>query len=163
MITMAMDFDPQEILIKPLMAHLATGSPESPRDSPLWFLWEDGAVWLVGNSDDSFPARLLAEPRCAIGIVDFDIARGILRHVGIRGHADILAMDGARLLRLLERYLGPESAEWNTWFRTEIIQPLDLMIRITPASIVAREMSYFKTGPAIAKPVNPVSSGNGQL
>src|SRR5688572_23280012 len=101
-----MDFDATEILAKPLMAHLATASPDGPRDSPVWFLWEEGAIWLIANNEDSFPVRLRAEPRCAIGIVDFDAARGILRHVGIRGRADILPMDKARLHRLLVHYLG---------------------------------------------------------
>lgn len=145
-----MDFDPAEMLAKPLMAHLATSSPDGPRDSPVWFLWEEGAIWLIANSEDSFPVRLRAEPRCAIGIVEFDVTRGILRHAGIRGCADILPMDKARLRRLLERYLGPAPDEWNEWFTTQIVERLDLMIRIMPASIIVRDMSYFKTGPAFA-------------
>lgn len=145
-----MDFDPAEILARPLMAYLATGSPDGPRDSPVWFLWEDGAIWLIANSEDSFPVRLRAEPRCALSIVEFDVERGVLRHVGIRGHADVLALDRRRLYRLLERYLGSAPLEWNAWFKANIIEPLDLMIRIAPASIVARDMSYFKTGPALA-------------
>lgn len=147
---MEMDFNPIELLAKPLMAHLATGSPDGPRDSPVWFLWEEGAIWLIGSNEDSFPARLRTEPRCAIGIVEFDVARGILRHVGMRGHAEILNLDRAQLHRLLERYLGPEPRHWNEWFKTHIVEPLDLMIRITPTSIVARDMSYFKTGPDLA-------------
>jgi hypothetical protein len=152
-----MDFDPSEVLAKPLMAHLATNSPDGPRDSPVWFLWENGAIWLIGTSEDSFPARLRAEPRCAISIVEFDVARGILRHVGIRGHADILAMDEARLNRLLERYLGPASSQWNAWFKTHIVGPLNLMIRITPSSTIARDMSYFKTGPVLASTHRPLN------
>lgn len=34
------DFDPSEVLAKPLTAYLATGSPDGPRSSPVWFLWE---------------------------------------------------------------------------------------------------------------------------
>lgn len=132
------------------MAHLATGSPDGPRDSPVWFLWEEGVIWLIANSEDSFPVRLRAEPRCAIGIVEFDTARGILRHVGIRGYADIVPMDKERLCRLLERYLGPSRSEWNEWFRTQIVEPLDVMICVTPQSTIARDMSYFKTGPDFA-------------
>ena len=145
-----MDFDPAELLAKPLMAHLATGSPDGLRDSPVWFLWKDGAIWLIGGNDDGFPARLRGEPRCAVGIVEFDAARGILRHVGIRGRASILAMDDGRLNRLLARYLGPERGEWNNWFKDNIVEPLDLMIQVTPVSTIARDMSYFKTGPDFA-------------
>jgi hypothetical protein len=31
-----------------------------------------------------------------------------------------------------------------------IVEPLDLMIKVTPASIVANDYSYFKTGPDLA-------------
>jgi hypothetical protein len=147
---MACDFDPSAVLLKPLVAHLATGSPDGPRESPVWFLWEEQAIWLIGNSQDSFPKRLRAESRCAVGMVDFDVERGILRHTGIRGVAEIRAMDQARLGRFLERYLGPDRDAWNPWFIEHIADPLDLMIRITPQSIVAKDVSFFKTGPALA-------------
>jgi hypothetical protein len=146
-----LDFAPELVLSQPLMAHLATASPEGPRDSPVWFHWEDGVIWLIGTSDDSFPARLRADPRCALNVVDFDAARGILRHVGIRGEATVLPMDRQRLHRLLARYLGPDQKEWNPWFQETIVAPLDLMIRITPASLIARDMSYFRTGPDFAR------------
>lgn len=140
-------FAPEEVLCPPLMAHLASGSPEGSRDSPLWFLWEDRAVWLIATSRDSFPRRLRSDPRCAIGVVDFDAVRGILRHVGIRGSARVEAMDHARRDRLLSKYLGDDRSQWNPWFVQRIVNPLDVMIEIAPTSIVARDMSYFKTGP----------------
>lgn len=145
-----MDFDPGEVLVKPLMAYLATGGPEGPRSSPVWFHWELSAIWLIGNDADSFPKRLRVGPRCAVSIVEFDVARGVLRHVGIRGDAEILALDHDRLQRLLARYLGADSADWNPWFRANVITPLNLVIKIAPASVVARSMSYFKTDPDFA-------------
>jgi hypothetical protein len=46
----------------------------------VWFLWEDGAVWIIGSlRDDSFPRRVERESRCAIGIVDFDVERGLVQ------------------------------------------------------------------------------------
>ena len=148
---MRRDFDFDVVLLKPLMAHLATGSPDGPRESPVWFLWEAGAIWLIGTSRDSFARRLRAEPRCAIGIVDFDAARGVLRHVGVRGTAEIGAMDNARRGRLLSRYLGPAPEAWNPWFIEHVVAPLDLMIRVTPQSIVAKNASFFLTGPDLAR------------
>lgn len=132
------------------MAYIATGSPEGPRCSPVWFLWEDSAIWLIGSEEDSFPKRLRAEPRCAVSIVDFDVASGILRHIGVRGHADVCHIDPARLRRLLMRYLGANSDDWNSWFKANVVDPLDLMIKITPESTIVRDMSYFKTGPDFA-------------
>lgn len=47
--------DLDEFLARPLVAHLATASPDGPRESPVWFLWEQGSIWLVGTTRDSFP------------------------------------------------------------------------------------------------------------
>ena len=133
-----------EVLSRPLMAHLATSSPDGPRDSPVWFLWEDETMWLVGTTRDSFPRRLRSEPRCAIGIVDFDLAAGRRVHVGMRGTAAVVDLDPDRLRRLLCRYLGDDERLWNPTFRSNVIDRLDLMVRFEPASVVARDQSYFR-------------------
>jgi hypothetical protein len=140
---MPYDFDIDTFLRQPLLAHLATASPDGPRDSPVWFLWEDRELWLVGNDRDSFPKRIRADPRCAVGIVEFDLARGRLRHVGIRGKGSIEPIDPARLHRFLGRYLGENEGEWNGDFRSRVIDRLELMVRIEPRSIVARDQSHF--------------------
>jgi hypothetical protein len=137
-------FDIDEFLGRPLIAHLATTSADGPRESPLWFLWEEGAIWLIGTSQDSFPKRIRDESRCAVGIVDFDLAAGLLRHVGMRGTATVEPLDSERLVRLLGRYLGTDQAMWNRRFREMVIEGLDLMIRFEPHSVVVRDQSYFK-------------------
>ena len=137
------EFEISEVLTKPLFAHLATASPDGPRESPVWFLWEDGHLWFIGNTRDSFPKRIQADGRCAVGIVDFDLARGVLRHVGFRGLAVVEKLDSERLLRFLSRYIGAPH-EWNKEFKANIIDGLDLMVKFSPTSIVARDQSYFK-------------------
>lgn len=143
------DFDIDSFLQKPLFAHLATASDGAPRESPVWFLWEAGALWLVGKNRDSFAKRLRAEPRCAVGIVEFELQLGLLRHVGIRGTGSIEALDRERLHRLLSRYLGADEAAWNQSFRSTVIDRLELMVRIEPTSVVARDQSYFSN---VARP-----------
>ena len=140
---MAHDFDIDTFLQQPLFAHLATASPDGPRESPVWFLWEARQLWLVGNNRDSFPKRIRAEPRCAVGIVEFDLARGRLRHVGIRGTGSVEPLDRARLYRFLSRYLGRDEGKWNERFRSRVIDGLELMVCIEPLSVVARDQSYF--------------------
>lgn len=136
-------FDLDEFLTQPLIAHLATSSPQGPRESPLWFLWEDGYIWLIGTTTDSFPKRISDDRRCAIGFVEFELDRGILRHVGMRGAATIERLNEERLYRLLRRYLGDEVG-WNPKFRATVIDDLDLMVRFAPGSVVMRNQSYFK-------------------
>jgi hypothetical protein len=133
-------------LARPIIAHLATASTEGPRESPVWFLWEEGAVWIVGTSNDSFPKRIRRDPRCAVGFVEFDLEQGLLLHVGMRGTATIESLDNARLHRLLRRYLGEEK-KWNPVFSQAIIDKLDLMVCFTPQSVVMRDQSYFRSTP----------------
>jgi Pyridoxamine 5'-phosphate oxidase len=142
------DFDVDGFLQQPLVAHLATASHDGARESPVWFLWEDQVMWLVGNERDSFLKRLQVDGRCAVGVVEFDLQRGVLKHVGIRGIATILPLDRFRLHRLFRRYLGEDEAMWNPRFRARVIDRLTLMARIEPISVVARDQSYFASTPS---------------
>lgn len=117
--------------------------PEGPRDSPVWFLWEEAALWIIGSRrTDSFPARLECEPRCAVGIVDFDRRRGLVHHVGIRGRASVEPFDPGRATRLLVRYLGEERSGWDERFRATLGDPDNVLVRVEPESVVARDVSY---------------------
>ncbi len=135
--------DLEEFLARPLFAHLATASPAGPRESPVWFLWEGGALWIIGSRrDDTFPARLEREPACAVGIVDFDPARGLVQHVGVRGRAAIVPFDRARARRLLRRYLGAEEGGWDPRFRATLDDVANVLVRIEPETVVVRDVSY---------------------
>jgi nitroimidazol reductase NimA-like FMN-containing flavoprotein (pyridoxamine 5'-phosphate oxidase superfamily) len=139
------DFDVDAFLQRPLFAHLATLGEEGPCESPVWFLWEDGALWFIAEQGSSYAKRLERDARAAVGIVDFDLERGFLQHVGMRGTAQVLPTDNERLRRFLRRYLGAES-EWNAWFKQHVIDHQNLMVRFTPNTVVARDQSYFRRG-----------------
>ena len=132
----------EDLLSRPLFAHLATASEEGPRESPVWFLWEEGALWIIGNrKSDSFPKRIAREPRCAVGVVDYDSSTGLVRHVGFRGRAYLEPHDGARMRRLLGRYMG-DPAGWDPRF-VEILDDEDYaFVRFVPETAVARDQSY---------------------
>lgn len=138
--------DVDEFLARPLFAHLATSSDSGPRESPVWFLWDDSAIWILGSLEtDSFPARIEREPRCAIGIIDFDRSRGLVQHVGLRGTATIKAFDRGRARRLLARYLGDRDDRWDERFRQTLADPertRTVLIRFEAESAVARDVSY---------------------
>jgi Pyridoxamine 5'-phosphate oxidase len=136
--------DIEEFLARPLFAHLATTSEQGARDSPVWFLWEDAAIWILCSlRSDSFPRRIQRDPRCAIGIVDFDRATGLVQHVGLRGRAAVEPFDAGRAARLLARYLGPDRDAWDARFRATLRNEDDeALIRFDPESIVARDQSY---------------------
>jgi hypothetical protein len=132
-----------EFLSRPLFAHLATLAPEGPRDSPVWFLWEDECVWIIGSTrTDSFPGRLRRDARCAVGIVDFIRERGIVHHVGIRGRAVVEPFDPERARRLLTRYLGSAEADWDKRFVDTLADDDNVFVRVVPETVVARDASY---------------------
>jgi hypothetical protein len=135
-----------EALSRPLFAHLATDSEDGPRESPVWFLWEGGALWIIGNRvTDTFPSRVAREPRCAVGVVDFDAATGRVLHVGFRGRARLEAHDAERMRRLLGRYMG-EEARWDSRF-VEIPDDDDyIFVRFEPETAVVRDQSYKTRG-----------------
>ena len=131
-----------EILARPLFAHLATASEHGPRESPVWFLWEDEVLWIIGNyKTDSFPRRIEREPRCAVGVVHFEVSTGLVQHVGLRGRARLEAHDAGRMKRLLSRYMG-EMEMWDSRF-VEILNDADyIFIRFEPETVVVRDQSY---------------------
>jgi Pyridoxamine 5'-phosphate oxidase len=138
--------DLEEFLARPLFAHLATASEDGPRDTPVWFLWESDVVWIIASRvTDSFPARIEADARCAIGIVDFDRRSGLVQHVGMRGHATVEPFDAERARRLLTRYLGPDDREWDARFRATMRDPAAeqaVLVRFVPETLVARDVSF---------------------
>jgi hypothetical protein len=137
-----------DLLARPLFAHLATASDEGPRESPVWFLWEEGALWVIGNyRTDTFPRRIEREPRCAVGVVDFDPATGLVRHAGFRGRARLTPHDPGRMGRLLTRYMGGQDA-WDSRF-VKILDDEDyIFVRFEPETVVVRDQSYQLKRPA---------------
>ena len=146
-------FDPADVLALPLMAFLGTTSDDgAPRTAPVWFLWEDGALWMPGSAGGSSVARIARDARVSVEIVDYDNPGGVLRHLGLRGRATVGPMQADRFRRLLARYLGPED-DWNPWFVDEIARiddPSGRLIRLEPDSLFTNDVSYFRTGPVLA-------------
>jgi hypothetical protein len=134
-------FDLDEFLSRPLYAHLAHDSGQGPRDSPVWFHWDGQAIWIIGGT--SFPQNLRREPRCAIGIVDWDPASGLSQHVGLRGRAEVLAFDTAIARTIFKKYFGPNEERWDSRFRADIDGEKGAsLVRFTPEMVVLRDQSY---------------------
>jgi general stress protein 26 len=152
---MAQRFDPADVLTMPLMASVATVAEDgAPRNAPMWFIWEEDAIWLLGTRTTSTVKRLQHDPRCAIEIVHFDNEAGVLLHLGLRGRATVEPMLPERFRRLLQKYLG-EEAHWNPWFIENVAaidDPDGRLIRLRPDSFFTNNVSYFRTGPELAWP-----------
>ncbi len=152
---MAQTFDPEQILQLPLMANLATASRDGPRNAPVWFIWENRALWLLSSKNSKSVIRLHDDPKCAVEIVHYDNIKGILLHLGLRGEASIEPSSSNRFRRLLTKYLGEDESSWNEWFVENIARiddPSTRMIKLIPSSIFTNNVSFFRTGPELAWP-----------
>ena len=134
----------EAVLSRPLFCFLSTVDSGRPRVSPLWFLWEDGAIWIIANTEKTYPGRIERNPVTALAIVDFDRTTGTVQHVGMRGEATVEPHDPPRAERLLRRYLGPDKDAWDT---NRFSDPSEwgeemVMIRFDPDTVVARDQSY---------------------
>ena len=149
-------FDPEIVLARPLMATLGTVAADGgPRTAPVWYHWEDGRLFMLGNQSGSSVRRIEADPRVTVEITDYDNAAGRLLHLGLRGRAEIRPMDPDLFRRLLARYLGPDPARWNPWFVDTIARiedPAGRLIALRPESVFTNNVSYFRTGPDLAHP-----------
>jgi general stress protein 26 len=100
---MGIKFHPSQLLERPLMANVASVAADgTPRNAPMWYIWEENAIWLLGSSSSSSIKRLKIKPNCAVEIIDFNREDGILLHLGLRGVATIMPMDRNRFRRLLK-------------------------------------------------------------
>jgi Pyridoxamine 5'-phosphate oxidase len=134
-------FELDEFLSRPLYAHLAHWSEHGPRESPVWFHWDGQALWIIGGT--SFPENLKREPRCAIGVVDWDPVSGLSQHVGLRGRAEVLAFDPAVVRTIFQKYFGPDEDQWDRRFREDNEGKTGVpLIRFTPETVVMRDQSY---------------------
>lgn len=139
-----LDVGIETFLERSLFCFLGTVEAGDPRVSPLWFLWEDGAVWIVANEEKTYPERVEARPETALAVVDFERATGRVQHVGMRGTATVEPHDPERAIRLLKPYLGPHPEEWD---QDRFPDPHEwgaemVMVEFVPGTVVARDQSY---------------------
>jgi len=129
-------------LAQPLFCFLGTVSPAGePRVSPLWYLWEDEQIWIIAGEHRSYTDRVEQTPATALAVVDFAVHEGRVHHVGMRGRAEIVPLDQARVDRLLRRYLGDEKEEWDPDF-IDLDPEKWQFIRFSPETVVARDQSF---------------------
>ena len=136
----------ESFLERPLFAHLSTVTVEgAPRNTPVWYLWEEGSLWVILNTANrTVDDRVREDERIAVGIVDFEPATGLVQHVGMRGTGEVVEHEPERAIRLLRRYLGPDP---ETWDEDRFGDPHEwgeemVLLRIDPATVVARDQSY---------------------
>lgn len=140
-------FDIDAFLAGPLTARVATNGPTV---RPAWYLWEDGAFWILSGPWARLLGHVRADPALAIVVDECDVATGIVRQVIALGAAEIVPFDITRGRRKLVRYLGPDEAAWDARFRHYLHDdPADkgtVWLRLRPTRLSASDLSYLPAG-----------------
>jgi nitroimidazol reductase NimA-like FMN-containing flavoprotein (pyridoxamine 5'-phosphate oxidase superfamily) len=106
-------FDVDAFLAEGLTARVAI---DGPTVRPMWFLWEDGAFWLMSGPWAHLFGRVQENPEVAVVVDVCDTTTGRIQSVTVRGAVEVEpgAFDIDRCRRLLVRYLGEDEAAWPT-------------------------------------------------
>jgi nitroimidazol reductase NimA-like FMN-containing flavoprotein (pyridoxamine 5'-phosphate oxidase superfamily) len=135
-----LSFDVDQFLAQPLTARIATNGPTV---RPTWFLWEDGAFWILTGPWARLPDRVRADPAIALVVDDCDLATGTVRQVIARGAAELLPFDVPRGRRKLSRYLGDDEKRWDERFRRYLYEDAAAVwLRLRPVRLAAKDLSY---------------------
>ncbi|MEQ0560186.1 pyridoxamine 5'-phosphate oxidase family protein [Amycolatopsis sp. NEAU-NG30] len=129
-----------EFLARPLTARVAT---DGPTVRPTWYLWEDGAFWILSGSWSRLPSRIRRRPRIALTVDVCELDTGEVRQVLASGDAQLRPFDVARGRRKLVRYLGQDEQRWDPRFRAYLHEnPDTLWIHLRPSRLVLTDLSY---------------------
>src|ERR1051326_8265144 len=104
------DFGVEEFRARPLTARVATNGPTV---RPAWYMWEDGAFWLLTGPWARLMSRVRGDPAVAIVGDECDPATGAVRQVTARGQPGLLPFDVPRGRRNLARNLGQDESRWD--------------------------------------------------
>jgi len=115
-----------------------------PTVRPTWYLWEDGAFWILTGPWAKLVERIRADSAVAITIDVCDVETGETRQVLAGGAASVLPFDVARGRRLLSRYLGSDEQRWDPRFR-DYLHRVDLgtvWVRVAPSYLRSSDLGY---------------------
>ena len=68
---------------------------------------------MLGDKSGSSVKRISENPECAVDIVYFDVAKGILFLLGLHGRAVVEKSGPLRFRQLIRKYLGDGHLNWN--------------------------------------------------
>jgi len=126
-------------LSQPLVARVAAAGPTV---TPVWYLWEERAFWWLTGGWSRLPAVLERDPRVALVVDTCDLSTGTVLQVLARGEAELLPFDEQRARRWGSRYLGADERRWSRFADGVFHNPSSRFLRLAPATLRARDLSY---------------------
>jgi len=121
-----------------LIGRLATASPEGqPHIVPVWFLWEDGVVWISSYRSTRKVIDIERNHKCAL-VVDIENGSDGLTAVVLEGQAELVSVPAdsvkKRIERIYTKYLGSDGvfeADPQSWLNS----PENVLIKFTPTRV----------------------------
>ncbi len=118
-----------------LLARIATVTPGGhPHVVPVWYLWDQGSVWISSFASTRHVHNLQVDPRCTI-LIDEAPSGEENRGVIFSGRAELVSEPRdfveAQTEKIYTRYLGPDGVKKpdpQSW----IVDPENLLIKLTP-------------------------------
>ncbi|MEU3021923.1 pyridoxamine 5'-phosphate oxidase family protein [Nocardiopsis alba] len=138
--TLPHPFDVDAFLARPLVARVATNdSSGAPAVRPVWFLWEEGAMWWITGDYSILSRHLARDPRTAVVVDTCDLERQEFLQVVMKGEARTVPFDPALARRKLRRYLGDDETSWHPDFR--YFADDALLVRFDPERVIVKDLS----------------------
>ncbi len=121
-------------LARPLVAHLATVRANgSPQVVPMWFLYEDGMMYMSTRTWAAKVRHLRHNPHVA---VEIDVMEAPLRNkvVTLEGTAEVLTTGVKEMTtRIYQKYMGADAANGPT--AQQSINTPRVLLKITPKKV----------------------------
>jgi hypothetical protein len=135
----AIAMTPDEVdafLAEQLTCRVATVGTNGPHATPLWFVWQDGALWLTSLSRSQRWADLEKDPRIAV-VVDAGEAYTELRGVELRGRVEVVG-EVPRTGEPVPELDGPEQAMADRYHGGTIVRDgRHAWLRLVPEKITS--------------------------
>ena len=124
----------QAFLARPLVARLATVRPNgTPQIVPMWFLYEDGVMYMSTRTSAAKVKHLHKNPRVAV-VVDEMVAPLKNKVVTLEGTVEMQTTGVKEVTtKIYHKYLGPEGAA--TPAAQQSINTPRVILKITPRKI----------------------------
>jgi len=124
----------QAFLARPLVAHLAVvRGNRTPQLVPMWFLYENGVIYMSTRVNAAKLKHIRANPRVAVVV---DVMEAPLKNkvVTLEGRAEIQTTGVKEIVtRIYQKYLGPDAAR-SPAAQHNINEPR-VILKITPKRI----------------------------
>ena len=130
----------EDFLTHQLLGRLATSTPDGqPHVVPVWFLWEEGVIWISSYRSTRKVIDISNNNKCAL-VVDIENPGDGLTAVVIEGMAELVSTPidwvKQRIKLIYIKYLGLEGLEKNdpqTWLNSSE----NVLIKLTPKKVKA--------------------------